>query len=146
MAGRTGRRRPRRWAASAASWSISLPLADQAGDERHTEFLDAAWKLISEQGYHSVRIAGIARACGTSGGAVHYYLLTKQDVLSAALMYCVESAFESRSVEVSKAVDGAYERLLRLIDMQLPTPGRIRDEWLDWLQFWAETTPAPNYA
>ncbi|MFD7203462.1 TetR family transcriptional regulator C-terminal domain-containing protein [Streptomyces sp. NPDC059893] len=59
-------------------------------------------------------------------------------------MYCVESAFEWQSVEVSKGVDGAYERLLRLIDLQLPTPGRIRDEWLVWLQFWAETTLRPE--
>ncbi|MFB7511563.1 helix-turn-helix domain-containing protein, partial [Streptomyces broussonetiae] len=59
--------------------------AEQAGDERRrTEFLEAAWKLISEHGYHDVRIADIARACGTSSGAVHYYFPTKQDVLSAA--------------------------------------------------------------
>lgn len=116
---------------------------DQAGDERRTEFLEAAWKLISEQGYHSVRISDIASACGTSSGAVHYYFPTKQDVLSAALMYCVESAFERQSVEV-KAVDGAHERLLRLIDMQLPMPGRVRDEWLVWLQFWTETALRPE--
>ncbi|MGW1005989.1 TetR family transcriptional regulator C-terminal domain-containing protein [Streptomyces sp. NPDC002520] len=111
-------------------------------DRRRTEFLQAAWKLISEQGYHSVRIADIARACGTSSGAVHYYFPTKQDVLNAALLHCVTSAFERQSVEL-RAVDSAYERLVRLIDMQLPAD-MVRDEWLVWLQFWAETALRPE--
>ncbi|MGW5251345.1 TetR family transcriptional regulator C-terminal domain-containing protein, partial [Streptomyces sp. NPDC004129] len=85
----------------------------------------------------------IARACGTSSGAVHYYFPTKQDVLSAALLHCVESAFERQSAEL-KAVDSAHERLLKLIDMQLPARGRVRDEWLVWLQFWAETALRPE--
>ncbi|MEU6323412.1 TetR/AcrR family transcriptional regulator [Streptomyces sp. NPDC047009] len=118
--------------------------SERSGDERRrTEFLEAAWKLISEQGYHAVRIADIARACGTSSGAVHYYFPTKQDVLSAALLHCVESAFERQSAEL-KAVDSAHERLLKLIDMQLPAQGRVRDEWLVWLQFWAETALRPE--
>ncbi|MEV5006615.1 MULTISPECIES: TetR/AcrR family transcriptional regulator [unclassified Streptomyces] len=118
--------------------------AERAGDERRrNEFLDAAWKLISEQGYHAVRIADIARACGTSSGAVHYYFPTKQDLLSAALLHCVHSAFDRQSVEL-RAVDSAHERLLKLIDMQLPAPGRVRNEWLVWLQFWAETALRPE--
>lgn len=116
---------------------------DRTGEERRTEFLEAAWRLISEHGYHAVRIADIARACGTSSGAVHYYFPTKQDVLNAALQHCVESAFERQSDEL-RGTDSAHERLLRLIDMQLPTGGRIRDEWLVWLQFWAETALRPE--
>jgi AcrR family transcriptional regulator len=116
---------------------------DRTGDARRTEFLEAAWRLISEHGYHAVRIADIARACGTSSGAVHYYFPTKQDVLNAALLHCVESAFERQSGEL-RSVDSAHERLLRLIDMQLPADGRVRDEWLVWLQFWAETALRPE--
>ncbi|MFB7509495.1 TetR family transcriptional regulator C-terminal domain-containing protein, partial [Streptomyces broussonetiae] len=61
----------------------------------------------------------------------------------AALLHCVHSAFERQSAEL-RAVDSAHERLLRLIDMQLPTPGRVRDEWLVWLQFWTETALRPE--
>ncbi|MFS4095591.1 TetR/AcrR family transcriptional regulator [Streptomyces sp. AF1A] len=112
-------------------------------DARRTEFLEAAWRLISQHGYHAVRIADIARACGTSSGAVHYYFPTKQDVLNAALLHCVASAFERQSGEL-RSVDSAHARLLRLIDMQLPAGGRVRDEWLVWLQFWAETALRPE--
>lgn len=111
--------------------------------DRRTEFLEAAWKLISEHGYHAVRIADIAHACGTSSGAVHYYFPGKQDVLGAALLHCVERAFARQSVEL-RALDSAHARLLTLIDMQLPRPGRVRDEWLVWLQFWAETALRPE--
>ncbi|MFF2502625.1 TetR family transcriptional regulator C-terminal domain-containing protein [Streptomyces sp. NPDC058067] len=117
---------------------------ERTGDERRrAEFLEAAWKLISEHGYHAVRISDIARTCGTSSGAVHYYFPTKQDLLSAALRHCVECAFERQSSRL-RSVDGAHARLLALIDMQLPLPGRVRDEWLVWLQFWAETALRPE--
>ncbi len=116
---------------------------DRMADERRTEFLEAAWRLISKHGYHAVRIADIARACGTSSGAVHYYFPTKQDVLNAALLHCVESAIERQGAEL-RSVDSAHERLLRLIDMQLPAGSRVRDEWLVWLQMWAETALRPE--
>jgi len=110
------------------------PVGDEA---RRRDFLEAAWKLISERGYHAVRIADIAHACGTSSGAVHYYFPGKQDVLSAALHYCVEQAFARQSSEL-KAIDDARERMLKLIEEQLPQPGQVRQEWSIWLQFWSE--------
>jgi AcrR family transcriptional regulator len=110
------------------------PVGDEA---RRRDFLEAAWKLISERGYHAVRIADIAHACGTSSGAVHYYFPGKQDVLSAALHYCVEQAFARQSSEL-KAIDDARERMLKLIEEQLPRPGQVRQEWSIWLQFWSE--------
>jgi AcrR family transcriptional regulator len=107
--------------------------------QRRDEFLAAAWRLIAERGYHAVRVADIARLCGTSSAAVHYYFPGKQDVLNAALRYCVERAFARQSAQL-RAIADARQRMLRLIDMQLPRPGRLRDEWSIWLQFWAEAT------
>jgi AcrR family transcriptional regulator len=106
-------------------------------DQRRAEILAAAWKLIAERGYHAVRIADIAGVCGTSSAAVHYYFPGKQDVLNEALRYCVEQAFARQSAELRTIEDGR-ERLLRLIDMQLPRPGQVRHEWSIWLQFWSE--------
>jgi AcrR family transcriptional regulator len=105
--------------------------------QRRDEFLVEAWRLIAEHGYHAVRIADVARACGTSSAAVHYYFPTKQDVLNEALRYCVEQAFLRQGAELSRVSD-ARRRMLRLIDMQLPRPGQVRDEWCIWLQFWTE--------
>jgi AcrR family transcriptional regulator len=112
-------------------------------DDRKRKILEATWRLIAERGYHVVRVSDIAEQCGTSTGTVHYYFPGKQDVLVEALKYCVDQAFDRQSVEL-KAIDNARDRLLHLIDMQLPKPGRIHDEWLIWLQFWTEAATRPE--
>ena len=117
--------------------------ASRVDDDRKRSILEATWRLIAERGYHVVRVSDIAQVCGTSTGTVHYYFPGKQDVLVAALKYCVEQAFARQSVEL-KAIDDARGRLLRLIDMQLPQPGGVHNEWLIWLQFWTEAATRPE--
>jgi len=112
-------------------------------DERRQQYLEAAWRLISEKGYHAVRVADIARACGTSSGAVHYHFPAKHDVLEAAMRHCVERAFR-RQYAALRDVDGAQERLELLIDNQIPKPGKITNEWSVWLQFWCESALRPE--
>lgn len=117
--------------------------AEGGRGQRRDDFLRAAWQLIAERGYHAVRVADIAQVCGTSSAAVHYYFPAKQDVLNEALRYSAEQAFTRQDAEL-RTIDDGRERLLRLIDMQLPRPGRVRDEWSIWLQFWAEATLRPE--
>lgn len=112
-------------------------------DARRTAILDAAARLIAERGYHAVRIADIARAVGTSTGTVHYYFPTKDDVLQLALKYGVNREFERHKSELRK-IDGSYERLLRLIELQLPKLGLVREELTIWLQYWAECSIRPE--
>jgi AcrR family transcriptional regulator len=112
-------------------------------ESRKREILEATWRLIAERGYHEVRVADIAAEVGTATGTVHYHFPGKQDVLIEALRYCVEQAFARQTEELRK-LDDARERLLRLIDMQLPRPGQVRDEWNVWAQFWAEAALRPE--
>ncbi|TWS24290.1 TetR family transcriptional regulator [Tsukamurella sputi] len=112
-------------------------------DVRRREILEAAATLIAERGFHSVRIADIAEMVGSSTGAVHYHFPSKSDVLEAALTYAVDRAFD-RQNEAVRQIDSAHERLLKLIDMQLPRLGAPRQEWAIWLQVWAECTVRPE--
>jgi AcrR family transcriptional regulator len=105
--------------------------------------LEAASKLIAERGYHAVRVADIAEACGTSTGTVHYHFSVKEDVLTEALKYYVERAFDRQSVEL-REIDDARERLLHLFEMQLPVSEPVREEWSTWLQYWAEAMLRPE--
>lgn len=123
--------------------SEGAALSQVGEDARRAAILDAAAQLIAERGYHAVRIADIAKVVGTSTGAVHYYFPGKNDVLTAALKHAIDRAFERQSREL-KPIDDAYERLLKLIDMQLPRIGPLRDEWSIWMQFWAEATIRPE--
>lgn len=117
---------------------------DTAGDSsKKTAILDAAAQLIADRGYHAVRIADIARLVGTSTGTVHYYFPTKDDVLRMALKHGVSRQFARHRRELG-AIDGAYGRLLRLIELQLPVLGPMREEWMIWMQYWAEACIRPE--
>ena len=122
---------------SGATAAAADPAA-AADDERRRRYLEAAWKLISTKGFHAVRVADIAQACGTSTGAVHYYFPGKKEVLEAAMRYCVERAF-ARQYDALTAEEDAYRRMLTLIGNQVPGEGQVSQEWSVWLQFWSES-------
>ena len=111
--------------------------------EPRRRILETAWQLIAERGYHRVRIADIAKACGTSTATIHYYFPTKTKVLNEALRRNVKLAFDRQVAELHSIAD-ARERLLRLVELQLPTDGPMRAEWSVWLQVWNESALNPG--
>src|SRR6201990_2143674 len=120
------------------------PVTTQVGEDvRRTAILDAAAQLIAERGYHAVRVSDIAAMVGTSTGAVHYYFPGKSEVLTEALHHAVDRAFDRQSEELKK-IDNAHQRLLKLIDMQLPRVGAGRGEWSIWMAFLAGATIRPE--
>lgn len=123
--------------------SASAPDAEcQTGPRR--KILETAWELIAERGYHRVRIADIAQACGTSTATIHYYFPTKDDVLTEALRRNVKLAFDRQVAELHAIAD-ARMRLVRLVELQLPSPGLLRQEWSVWLQVWNESALNPKF-
>ncbi|QFU90780.1 TetR/AcrR family transcriptional regulator [Amycolatopsis sp. YIM 10] len=105
--------------------------------------LQTAWQLIAERGYHRVRIADIARTCGTSTATIHHHFPSKAAVLDEALRRNVKLAFDRQVAELESVAD-ARARLLRLVELQLPTDGLLRDEWSVWLQVWNESALDPS--
>ena len=114
-------------------------------DGFRTQMLRAAAALIAERGYDGVRIADIAAACGASTGSVHYHFSGRDEILTAALRYAIQQAFD-RNRAALRDLDDARERLARLIDLQLPRDPEVRGEWLVWLEFWAEAARRPELA
>ena len=112
-------------------------------DGFRTAMLEAAAALIAERGYHAVRIADIAEACDASTGSVHYHFSGKDDVLTAALRFAIERAF-ARNRDALRGVDDARERLVRLIELQLPAGPDLRGEWAVWLEYWTESARRPE--
>ncbi|QRP49892.1 TetR/AcrR family transcriptional regulator [Amycolatopsis sp. FDAARGOS 1241] len=117
--------------------------------EHHTQseprrrILETAWELIAERGYHHVRIADIAKACGTSTATIHYHFPSKTEVLHEALRRNVKLAFDRQVAELHAVAD-AHDRLLKLVELQLPADGVLRAEWSVWLQVWNEVALAPE--
>ena len=105
-------------------------------EQRREDVLEATWELIIEVGHANVRISDIAERTGTSTATVHYYFKTKRDVLEATFRYAVEES-RRRSEAALDGVDDPWERLVALIDAQLPQ-GQGRRAWSLWLQLWSE--------
>ena len=125
-----------------ATRSTGMPI-DSKHSEPRKRILETAWELIAERGFHKVRISDIATACHTSNAKIHYYFPTKEDVLHEALRRNVKLAFDRQVAELH-TIDDAYQRLLRLVELQLPTDGLLRAEWSVWLQVWNESALNPD--
>ncbi|GAB3052934.1 hypothetical protein GCM10027079_18790 [Sediminivirga luteola] len=106
--------------------------------KRRREIVEAAWRLFAERGYHTVRVADIAAACGTSSPTIHYYFPTKQAIFEETLRYSVKLAFD-RQIASLHAVADPVDRLKHLLELQLPD-GDSATEWAIWLQAWGEVT------
>ncbi|GAB3697041.1 TetR family transcriptional regulator C-terminal domain-containing protein [Nocardiopsis oceani] len=122
-------------------------LADRPGavkeHNRRLQIIEAAWTLIAEYGYHSVRVAQVAQVCGTSSATVHYHFPTLNHLLVEALRHSVKQAFD-RQVAGLYTIEDAHERLLELIELQLPGSERLRLEWSIWLQVWTAAALNPE--
>lgn len=120
---------------------MALPATRE--EQRRQEILQATWRLISQRGYHNVRIADIAREVGTATGTVHYYFPGKDDVLDNALVVSFDQAY-SRQQQALLTLDDARDRLIRLTELQIPDGATVADEWSVWLQFWSESVLRPE--
>ncbi|MFR9728246.1 TetR family transcriptional regulator C-terminal domain-containing protein [Saccharopolyspora sp. MS10] len=117
--------------------------AQRSGGDRYQQILDAAWELIAERGYHAVRVADIAEACGMSAAAIHYHFPGRDDLLTEALRHSVRQAFDRQVAELH-SIEDAHQRLLRLVELQLPGSPELRREWSIWLQVWNESALRPE--
>lgn len=113
-----------------------------AQPEPRRRILETAWQLIAARGYHHVRISDVAAACQTTTAKINQYFPNRAALLDEALRRNVKLAFDRQVAELH-SIDDAYERLLRLVELQLPTDGLLRAEWSVWLQVWNESALDP---
>ena len=112
-------------------------------DERSEQILVAACRAIVRLGFGSTRIADVAREAGTSTGTVHYYFETKDDLLVAALRWANTRPYD-RLDEMLGPDDDATTKLVKVIEFSVPYPGRGRDDWVLWLEFWNRALLRPE--
>ncbi|MFE0131327.1 TetR family transcriptional regulator C-terminal domain-containing protein [Streptomyces sp. NPDC059037] len=94
-------------------------------------------RLVAERGFHAVRVADIAEACATSSAAIHYHFPGRDDLLEAAVRWCMDEDTARRAARVADAADAADE-LRQLIELQIPRTPQQRWQWSVWLDLWAE--------
>ncbi|OEJ61831.1 TetR family transcriptional regulator [Streptomyces agglomeratus] len=121
------RGRPRAAAAPAAPPEGGRPL----------QMVRETVRLIGERGFHAVRVADIAEACATSTAAVHYHFPGRDELLEAAVRWCMDEDTARRAAGIADAGDAADE-LRRLIELRTPCTAQRRQQWSVWLDLWAE--------
>ncbi|MFE6160955.1 TetR/AcrR family transcriptional regulator [Streptomyces sp. NPDC056486] len=94
-------------------------------------------RLVAERGFHAVRVADIAEACATSTAAIHYHFPGRDDLLEAAVRWCMDEDTARRAARIADAADAADE-LRQLIELQIPRTPQQRWQWSVWLDLWAE--------
>ena len=105
---------------------------------RRTQMLEAAGEVIGERGLCETRIADVAERAGLSPALVVYYFGSKEKLLTEALTYA-EDLFYIEAFHELTGIDGASERLVRLIELACPPFGSRETEgyWALWVELWS---------
>ena len=106
--------------------------------KRRTQMLEAAAEVIGERGLCDTRIADIAERAGLSPALVVYYFGSKEKVLTEALAYA-DDLFNIEAFRELTAIEGASEKLVRLIELACPAVERseIDEYWALWVELWS---------
>src|SRR5215203_994002 len=106
--------------------------------KRRTQMLEAAMEVIAERGLCETRIADVADRAGLSPALVVYYFGSKETLLTEALAYA-EDLFYIEAFRELTSIEGASERLVRLVELACPTVVRRESDeyWTLWVELWS---------
>jgi AcrR family transcriptional regulator len=113
----------------------------QRRDQAETALLNAAAKLVVEQGVHSLTLARVGERARYSRGLVTHYFGSKQ-----ALLQRLARATQSGFVPGLDGMPPGLDRLLRLIDGYIGALGQLRMRNRAFLLLWAEAATAEDLA
>jgi AcrR family transcriptional regulator len=106
-------------------------------DERRTEIVQAAGRLIARHGLMAATVRGIAAEAGYSSGVIDHYFADKDDLLLQALA-ASHRRISGRFDEVTRGLRG-LDAVRALLADNLPTDATRCDETRLEVQFWARS-------
>jgi AcrR family transcriptional regulator len=106
-------------------------------NDRTSELLDAACRVIAQAGTARLRMSDVAREAGVSTALVHYYFATRPDLLRAAFMFA-DARIDVYVDEQIAGLDTAAERLERLLSVYVSdTDPLVRENSILWREMWS---------
>ncbi|WP_097976677.1 TetR family transcriptional regulator C-terminal domain-containing protein [Streptomyces sp. gb14] len=117
--------------------STPRPPAPSPEGGRPLQIVRETVRLIAERGFHAVRVADIAAACHTSTAAIHYHFPGRDELLEAAVRWCMDEDTRRRA-DATAGTRHAGDELRLLIELQTPRTEQQRRQWCVWLDLWAE--------
>ncbi|WP_137230927.1 TetR/AcrR family transcriptional regulator [Streptomyces sp. BPSDS2] len=121
----------------ARSPSAPRPASPSPEGGRPLQIVRETVRLIAERGFHAVRVADIAAACHTSTAAIHYHFPGRDELLEAAVRWCMDEDTRRRA-DATAGTRHAGDELRLLIELQTPRTEQQRRQWCVWLDLWAE--------
>jgi len=119
---------------------VAIPVNLAAVDslDRREQLMAAAARVLVRDGSAGMRVRDVAVEAGVSTGIVHYYFASKDEMLVDALRWAIGKPAE-RFAELRR--DGDHLRVLAtLLEVSLPHPGVLFDEYVLWLELWTAVT------
>lgn len=83
---------------------------------KYNQIIEAAVKVIAENGFHRSQVSKIAKAAGVADGTIYLYFKNKEDVLVSVFAEKM-GQFIDKIAEMTSKKQNAQEKLLTLIDM-----------------------------
>lgn len=105
--------------------------------ERREQILAAACVVLADRGLQAFRVSDVAGQAGVSGGTVHYYFDSKQDVIAAAFEYNFAHSLDRRA-DLLDADRPPLEQLRQVVSSYLPSGVESQRAWRVWAELWAE--------
>jgi AcrR family transcriptional regulator len=75
--------------------SRGRPKVEGLADQRRTQIIEAAFRVLTERGYEGTSIAEIAQAAGIGQGTVYRYVNSKRELLDQVFDWAVERLFHA---------------------------------------------------
>lgn len=112
--------------------------------ERREQILDATCAVIAEAGLGSLRVSDVAKTAGVSTGTVHYYFVSKNDLVNAAFEFNFSNSLQRRQWLLYSNED-PVSLLRHIVDSYLPgEDGTTLRAWRVWADLWAEGMRDPT--
>ncbi|BAC14077.1 TetR/AcrR family transcriptional regulator [Oceanobacillus iheyensis] len=83
---------------------------------KYHQIIEAAVKVIAENGYHGSQVSKIAREAGVADGTIYLYFKNKEDILVSVFEQKM-GQFVDKIADAIKGKDNVSDKLLKLIEM-----------------------------
>ncbi|MDX2024097.1 MAG: TetR/AcrR family transcriptional regulator [Deltaproteobacteria bacterium] len=119
-------------------------MARHSADVRRSMVLEAAARVIADEGLLSATMRRIAEASQVSLGTVTHHFASVDQLLAEALER--ESVRFTETLARQSREGSALQRLTALVDAVLPDDAETMRQWRLWIAFWSRAVYEPNLA
>lgn len=118
----------------------------QSKDARRAMVLEAAARLIADEGLAAATMRRIAESAGISLGTLTHHFASVDSLLAETLERCSERFTETLQGSVDLCGGDAEPRLMALFDAICPHRPAAGRQWRLWLAFWSRAVYDPALA